>query len=228
MKNNIQENINTAVQDGDEDLGFTFKSELIQAQVENELLVQKNHQQLIDAATYLFGKEGYHSTTIRQIVKQSGIGIGSIYQYVKNKEEILVLILEYILKQFEYKLSRAIEIDDTPYERLKIGIEKYYRLIDNEAEKIILAYSSTISLSKPYRPFVKELELKTNKVFEDILFQGIEQKQFPPSLNVQVVAYDLIMFGHMWALKRWYFKSIMTIDEYIDQQMQHIEKIISK
>ena len=212
----------------DDDVDFKFKSELIQAQVENEALVQKNHQQLIDAATYLFGKEGYHTTTIRQIVKQSGIGIGSIYQYVKNKEEILVLIMEYILKRFEFKLSRAIEVNDNPYERLKIGIDSYYRNIDMEYEKINLAYASTISLSKPYRSFVKELELKTIKIFEDILQQGVEQKQLPSSINVQVVAYDIIMFGHMWALKRWYFNSIMTIDEYISLQMQHIEKIISK
>lgn len=228
MKKIIEADIDEKVNNNeDEDLGFTFKSELIQAQVENEVLVQKNHQKLIDAATRLFGKEGYHTTTIRQIVKESGIGIGSIYQYVKNKEEILVLILEYIFKRFEYKLSRAIEIDDLPFQRLKTGIDKYYRIIDNEYEKIILGYSSTMSLSSDYRPFVKELELKTNKIFEDILSSGIEQGQFNPKINVQVVAYDIIMFGHMWALKRWYFKEKMTIDEYIKEQMVYIIRMIS-
>ena len=180
---------------------FIFKSEFIHGQVENTDLVQKNHQKLIDAATVLFGKEGYHDTTIRQIVKQSGIGIGSIYQYVKNKEEILVLILEHIIKQFEYKLGKAIEADDLPSKKLKSGIEKYYRLIDRESEKITIAYSSTISLSAPNRAFVVDLELKSNQIFEEILEQGIEQGEFHPSLNVQLVASNIIIFGHMWALK---------------------------
>ena len=95
------------------DSDFNFKSQHIHALVEDEALVQKNHKILIDTATELFAKEGYHNTTIRQIVKASGIGIGSIYQYVKNKEEILVLILEYILKQYEFRLSRALAFEDT-------------------------------------------------------------------------------------------------------------------
>lgn len=207
---------------------FLFKSELIQAQVENEERVQRNHQKLVDAGTKLFGKNGYHDTTIRQIVQESGIGIGSIYQYVKNKEEILVLILEHIIKQFEYRLSKAVEADDSPGERLKSGIEKYYRIIDKESEKIIIAYSSTISLSAPNRAFVVDLELKSNRIFEAILMQGVEEGEFDPSLDAQLIAYNIIIFGHMWALKRRYLKSIMTIDEYIDKQMKHISMMIDK
>ncbi|WKB34695.1 TetR/AcrR family transcriptional regulator [Terrilactibacillus sp. S3-3] len=143
---------------------FSFKSQLIHAQVEDEELVRKNHQRLIDTATALFGKEGYNNTTIRQIVKHSGIGIGSIYQYVKNKEEILVLILEYILKQYEYKLNQAIKDNDSALKKMQTGIDTYYRIIDKEHEKIILAYSSTNALSDPYRAYIKELELKTNHI----------------------------------------------------------------
>ena len=51
------------------DSEFNFKSQLIHAQVEDEALVQKNHRIIIDTATKLFAKEGFHNTTIRQIVK---------------------------------------------------------------------------------------------------------------------------------------------------------------
>jgi AcrR family transcriptional regulator len=204
---------------------FWFKSELIHPQVEDELLVMKNHQKLIDSASELFGKNGYHTTTIRQIVKQSGIGIGSIYQYVKNKEEILVLILEYILKQYEYKLNQSIEDAHQPIDKLIKGIEMYYRIINEEDEKIILGYSSTISLSRSYRGFIKELELRTNQIFERILAEGVQKGQFKP-INIPLVAFDIIMLGHMWALKRSYFKNLLTIDEYVNQQTKHILEIV--
>lgn len=209
------------------DSDFNFKSQLIHAQVEDEALVLKNHKIIIDTATALFAKEGYHNTTIRQIVKASGIGIGSIYQYVKNKEEILVLILEYILKQYEFRLSRALAFDDTPRKRLRIGIETYYRIVDREHEKITLAYASTISLSRPYREYIKELELKTNAIFEEIIIDGVNQGVYEP-VNTKLVTYNIIMFAHMWALKRWYFRDIMTIDEYIDQQTAYIGKMVLK
>ena len=207
------------------DSDFNFKSQHIHAQVEDEALVQKNHKIIIDTASDLFAKEGYHNTTIRQIVKASGIGIGSIYQYVKNKEEILVLILEYILKQYEFRMTRALAFDDTPRKRLRIGIETYYRIVDREHEKITLAYASTISLSRPYREYIKELELKTNAIFEQLLIDGIKAGVYEP-VNTKLVTYNIIMTAHMWALKRWYFKDIMTIDEYIDQQLAFFAKMV--
>lgn len=209
------------------DSEFNFKSQLIHAQVEDEALVQKNHRIIIDTATKLFAKEGFHNTTIRQIVKHSGIGIGSIYQYVNNKEEILVLILEYILKQYEFRLTRALVFDDTPRKRLRIGIETYYRIVDREHDKVTIAYSSMISLSRPYREYIKELELKTNAIFEQLLIDGIKAEVYEP-VNTKLVTYNIIMTAHMWALKRWYFRDIMTIDEYIEQQMAFFGKMIVK
>lgn len=209
------------------DSAFNFKSQFIHPQVEDEVLVQKNHKKIIDSATELFAKDGYHTTTIRQIVKHSGIGIGSIYQYVKNKEEILVLILEYILKHYEYQLTTVVSADDTPKQRLKTGIETYIRMIDKEYKQITLAYASTISLSRPYRTYIKELELKTNKIFEDILTDGVKQGEFE-SINIKLVAYNIIMAAHMWALKHWFFKSIMTVDEYIEQETKYIAKLVLK
>ncbi|GAK05152.1 transcriptional regulator, TetR family [Geomicrobium sp. JCM 19037] len=206
---------------------FAFNSEMIEAQVEDELLVQKNHTKLIEAATELFSKHGYHATTIRQIVKHSGIGIGSIYQYVTNKEEILVLILEYILKRYEYQLHSGIDSTLNPKDKLIAGIDHYYRIIDQEYEKVILAYVSSKSLSKKYREYIKELELKTNKIYEDILQEGVNEGVFKSSINVSLVAYDIIILGHMWGLKQWYFRSRMSIDEYIDEQQAHIRRMIS-
>lgn len=216
---------NNSDQNSTEQSGFVFKSKLVNPQVEDEALIQKYHEKIIEAATELFGRDGYHSTTIRQIVKQSGVGIGSIYQYVKNKEEILVLILEHILNRYEYELSSAVNANESHLKRLRIGIETYYHIVDQEHHKIKLAYSSSASLSQPYRDYIKELELKTNRIFETILQEGIEQGQFKP-MNIQLVAYDIIMLGHMWALKHWFLKSIMTLDEYIEQQFQVINQMI--
>ena len=47
-------------------------------------------------------------------------------------------------------------------------------------------------------------------------------------VNTKLVTYNIIMFAHMWALKRWYFKDIMTIDEYIEQQAEYLAKIVVK
>ena len=45
-------------------------------------------QKILISAKELFIQQGYKKTTIRQIVDKSGILIGSIYYFFKNKEEI--------------------------------------------------------------------------------------------------------------------------------------------
>ncbi|QZT33038.1 hypothetical protein HUR95_11965 [Caldalkalibacillus thermarum TA2.A1] len=45
---------------------------------------------------------------------------------------------------------------------------------------------------------------------------------------MDLITYNIIMFGHMWALKRWFFKKIMTIDEYIQQQTENILAVLDK
>jgi len=45
-------------------------------------------QKILISAKELFIQQGYKKTTIRQIVDKSGVLIGSIYYFFKNKEEI--------------------------------------------------------------------------------------------------------------------------------------------
>ena len=67
--------------------------------------------------------------------------------------------------------------------------------------------------------------MKTNAIFEQLLIDGIKAGVYEP-VNTKLVTYNIIMTAHMWALKRWYFRDIMTIDEYIDQQIAYFAKMV--
>lgn len=45
-----------------------------------------------DAACALFRERGYEATTVREISKRAGIGLGTLFLYVEDKEELLALI----------------------------------------------------------------------------------------------------------------------------------------
>ncbi len=51
--------------------------------------MDETRQKILISAKELFIKQGYKKTTIRQIVNKSGVLIGSIYYFFKNKEEIV-------------------------------------------------------------------------------------------------------------------------------------------
>ncbi len=42
--------------------------------------------EILDAATLVFGKFGFHGATMEEIAKEAGIGKGTIYGYFSSKE----------------------------------------------------------------------------------------------------------------------------------------------
>jgi TetR/AcrR family fatty acid metabolism transcriptional regulator len=49
---------------------------------------------ILDAATAVFARTGYHAARISDIAREAGIAYGLVYHYFRNKEEILETIFE--------------------------------------------------------------------------------------------------------------------------------------
>lgn len=69
--------------------------------------------QILDAATQVFAKQGFHRTTIREIAKAAGVADGTIYNYFENKPALLIGILDRINEsdRREADLSRLGDVD---------------------------------------------------------------------------------------------------------------------
>jgi TetR/AcrR family transcriptional regulator, transcriptional repressor of aconitase len=48
--------------------------------------------EILDAAIVCFARDGFHCTTMQDIVRQSGLSPGAIYNYFKSKEEMIEAI----------------------------------------------------------------------------------------------------------------------------------------
>jgi len=46
-------------------------------------------QQILDAATACFTREGFHRTTMQDIVGEAGLSAGAVYGYFKSKDDII-------------------------------------------------------------------------------------------------------------------------------------------
>ncbi|WP_242951613.1 TetR/AcrR family transcriptional regulator [Clostridium felsineum] len=112
------------------------------------------------AAKELFKEKGYKKTTIRQIVDKSGVLIGSIYYFFKNKEEIFETI---VLELFDKSDSIVNESFDIETPALKYAIMCAIELKAVEMHELICefyyeAYSSDLILNKVVRRAAKRSE----------------------------------------------------------------------
>ncbi len=53
-------------------------------------LTEERRKQILDAAAKVFGSKGYDRATIADIAREAQVAEGSIYNYFKNKEDLLI------------------------------------------------------------------------------------------------------------------------------------------
>src|SRR5207248_4007694 len=61
--------------------------------IQEQLIVARRNQ-ILDAATKVFAKKGFHPTTIKDIAREAGIADGTIYNYFENKTALMLGILD--------------------------------------------------------------------------------------------------------------------------------------
>ncbi|MEM6502071.1 MAG: TetR/AcrR family transcriptional regulator [Cyanobacteria bacterium P01_C01_bin.89] len=66
---------------------------------------QERVNQILDAAEELFIREGYEATKMRALAKAADVSVGSIYQFFKDKSEILQALHVRYLELFQQRMN---------------------------------------------------------------------------------------------------------------------------
>ena len=77
-------------------------------------------QRINDAAVELFCRQGYNATSLRQIADGVGLQVGSLYNHISSKEELLFSIMrEVMLELIAYTEAEMEAAGDDHVERLR-------------------------------------------------------------------------------------------------------------
>lgn len=186
----------------------------VKSQVTDAVLVQRRRGQIVAAAVELFSQQGYYLTTIQEVARKAGVSTGLIYQYVRDKEDVLLLALQSVLESYEREIPAALKGVTDPLLRVWTALDSYCRIVDSRRAATVLAYRSTKSLSKARRELIKNSEIETNNLIAGCLRECIAVGLFR-KINVDLVTYHLVMFAHAWALKHWRLQKLCSLDDYI-------------
>lgn len=83
---------------------------------------KERRAQLLAHATKRFASDGYHPTSVADIVDGVGVGKGVFYWYFESKEELFVEILRSAQLDLRRTQQRAIEGVEEPVRRIELGI----------------------------------------------------------------------------------------------------------
>ncbi|MFK5937918.1 MAG: TetR/AcrR family transcriptional regulator [Sulfurimonas sp.] len=128
----------------------------------------------------LFVNNSINELTIAQVAKTAGVGKGTIYEYFKNKEDIVFEIVNILLQQHNEEKHQKIQALKTSKEKLKIFFYVFY---DDKNAQLRKLYKEFISISL-INSNVEMTEFQTKctttyfKWFEEIIQEGVDRGEF--------------------------------------------------
>lgn len=174
-----------------------------------------NWDRILIAAEKVFARDGFSKAKVSQIAKLAGVGEGTIYDYFKNKED---LILSIPAKRLQNHLDLLSEVFHarSPLRKLEGLIRSHFTtyLLNREFLKIFLLdiqFNMRFYHSTAYDIFRKYL-----RIIEDVIEEGKAEKTFRSDVNPRVFRNMFLgAFSHL-AL-RWF---ILGNDKKYDKTME--------
>lgn len=179
---------------------------------------ERRSEQLLAAAAKLMERAGSQGVSMQAVAEEAGVSVGLIYRYFGGKEDLLLAVIVDVLEAFSTAVPEAIEAaGDDPVERLVAAFRSYCEVIDAHRHAAVLTYRESKSLSPEGREKIKELEVQTSEPLRQVIREGVAAGVLTTE-DPDLVAYNLLLLAHAWALKHWYFEQSLTFDEYVRKQ----------
>lgn len=200
----------------------------VKSSVKDEELVRKRRSQISSGAVKLFIEKGFHRTTTREIAKEAGFSIGTLYEYIRTKEDVLYLVCDNIYHEVNIRLAE-LDTNAGTIEGLRVAIEKYYGLIDDMSDEFVVMYQESKSLPKEALQYVLTKELEMVAQFEKILQRCFEADNLRiGEEEIPLAANHIVVQGQMWAFRRWMLHKHFTINQYIALQSEQLIQGVAK
>jgi len=157
---------------------------------------------ILRTSARIFADKSYHSTSMRDISRETNVSLAGLYHYCKSKEELLFLIQDNcfgrVLERLEERLAEVVD----PVLKLRIFIENHLSFFAaNMAEMKVLSHEAE-SLQGQLHAHVSGRKDKYTKLATRILKEVLDAQNTKPVVNLTVATYAL--FGMMNWIYNWY------------------------
>jgi AcrR family transcriptional regulator len=180
--------------------------------IKDAIRVEKRRERIFQAASKLIPKKGCHNTTLRDISKETGITLGSLYNYIATKEDILYIVHEKTVEMVIQAREKAESYDGDPLRRLREMIARELEVIDKYQDLIMCIYQGSHALSKKSLKSMLRSEESHLESFEAVLKEGMESGLFK-SGNHTMLAHIIKMMIDCWVLRRWALRKKVSLEE---------------
>ena len=187
---------------------MTIKSmeRVVETKIKDNDLVRRRRDEIIRAAGKVFVKKGYHLATIRDICEELSLGPGTIYNYVKSKEDILYLVYDKLTTMLTEALLETTNKNISAMEQLTEVLKKTIDIVWDYQDLILLMYQETAALNKESLHNILKRESDYVLQVEHILEEA-RDNQAIQIRNVKLAANIIVYLLAFFPQRRWNLKN---------------------
>lgn len=157
---------------------------------------QEVRDRILSAAARVFSQKGYHSSTIADIVRESGLSVGAIYSHFAGKDELIRLTCDELATRGLDELALRLAPARTTAERLAIAVALYVETIDaydGDPGQVSLVQAWAEADREPgVREMLAARRERLAGAGQLLLRQGVLAGELPAGLDVDAVTRGLL------------------------------------
>jgi len=171
-------------------------------------------EEVLQSAANIFFAKGFHATSIEDVARDVGMLKGSLYYYIKSKEDLLFQLLLAGIEDGDTYIARQIDPQGDPVEQLERAIRAQIDYIIQNKVPFGLFLHEFDSLSGKRQHKVISVMSRYNNRFVDLVKRGQEQGKLIEGEPWLVVNGILGMCNWLY---RWYDPEQVSSPEEIKQ-----------
>jgi len=193
-----------------------LQSRRIKTATKNPDRVRERRESLINAAIAVFIEKGFHNATVRDIGRAANMTQGTIYNYVSSKDDILYMVCDRIVAEYNEQTRRALDTSHDSVGRVRSAVRAISQVMYRHRREILLIYQDSHLLDKRSRRVILARVEEFIGMFERIITDAARELSVPlpyPHLSANMLTFLPVMI----ALRGWSLKNDVPPGEVIEE-----------
>lgn len=174
---------------------------------------------IIKSAAHVFGRKGFHATTLEEIAAELKVTKASLYYYFSTKEELLYEVHLLSMQDVLAGLETAQASHASPVEQLSAALTQHLRVLAEDYEGAFLLQQE-YDLPEEYRDKIVSLRDRYEQGLLGIVQAGVRSRVF--RVKDARVAVRMMLGGVNWFLRWFRAGGRLSVDEIAEAYVDFI------
>jgi AcrR family transcriptional regulator len=180
---------------------------------------RRRHVEVLEAAARVFHEKGYESTSIQDIAEAVGILKGSLYYYIRSKEDLLYEIIKAVHEDALANIKHIEEMEGDSLQKVRAFITSHLIFNAKNLTKMGVFFHDFRSLSGERRQTIVEARDIYDELVRRLIREGQEQKIICPDIDPKSATFAIM--GTLNWIYQWYkpdgkLSAVAIADEFAD------------